>query len=211
MKWSYNPPRIVKNIFNDFIWETNNQKVLITFDDGPNPNSTEEILKILSEFAIKSVFFCVGENLERYPELVKDIISEGHTIGNHTYKHQKINIGNENNAYESIKKVQDIALNKFNYKIEYFRPPHGRFNLKTNRILNKLSLKNVMWSLLTYDYKNDINMVKFSVQKYLMNNSIVVLHDSNKSKEIIIDSIKEIIESINKNNFKIGMPSECLK
>jgi len=65
--------------------------------------------------------------------------------------------------------------------------------------------------LLTYDYKNDINIVKFALRKYLKSNSIIVLHDSNKSKDIIKDSINIIIEETNKKNYKIGTPSECLK
>ncbi|MBZ0200165.1 MAG: hypothetical protein K8H86_09880, partial [Ignavibacteriaceae bacterium] len=75
----------------------------------------------------------------------------------------------------------------------------------------RLGLKNIMWSLLTYDYKNDINVVKFAVQKFLKDNSIIVLHDSLKSKEIIADSIELIINEAEKKGFTFGEPDECLK
>jgi hypothetical protein len=68
-----------------------------------------------------------------------------------------------------------------------------------------------MWSLLTYDYKNDLNIVKFAISKNLFSNSIIVLHDSNKSKDIISESIKVITEEVEKKKYQIGKPSECLK
>ena len=211
MKYLYNPPFFIKKIFNGFQWDSIVPKPLITFDDGPNPNTTELILKELDNYNIKTIFFCVGENLERYDSLAKEILSEGHEIGNHTYNHKRIIRQKKSDVIDSIQKVQNIALEKFEYQIKYFRPPYGNYDLRTSSILKQLNLQNVMWSLLTYDYKNDINIVKFALTKYLENNSIIVLHDSDKSKDIIKDSIKIIIEEINKKNYKIGTPSECLK
>ena len=74
-----------------------------------------------------------------------------------------------------------------------------------------MNLKAVMWSLLTYDYKNDFNIVKFAVRKYLEKNSIIVLHDSLKSKNIILESINYIVEESSRRGFQIGVPAECLK
>ena len=210
-KYMYNPPKIVKKAFNKFQWESINEKILITFDDGPNPNTTELILRELENQKINSVFFCVGENLEKYPSLAKEIISSGHLIGNHTQQHKKITTLSNDEIIKSIVKVQKLADEHLNYKIQYFRPPHGRFNLSLNKILEKKHLINVMWSLLTYDYKNDLNIVKFAINNYLNNNSIIVLHDSNKSKNIITDSIKYIVEATQKCEYQIGKPSECLK
>ena len=211
LKYSYNPPVLIKKIFNSFQWNSIVPEVLITFDDGPNPNTTDIILKELNNQKIKTIFFCVGENLEKYESLAKEILSEGHEIGNHTFNHKRIYREKRSEVITTIQKVQNIGREKLNYQIKYFRPPYGNFDLRTTGILKQFNLQNVMWSLLTYDYKNDINIVKFAVSKYLENNSIIVLHDSNKSKEIIVDSIKIIIEESNKKNYKIGKPSECLK
>jgi len=68
-----------------------------------------------------------------------------------------------------------------------------------------------MWNLVTYDYKNDWEKVKFAVDNYLQNNSVIVLHDSNKSKDVIIDSIKYIVDTAADRGFKFGEPEECLK
>ncbi len=210
MKYLYNPPIILKKIFSDFSWNTNNGKVLLTFDDGPNPDTTEIILKKLSEEKIKALFFCVGENIQKYPELIHQIKDEGHSFGNHTFNHKILNsISDEEKDYQ-ISLVNKIFRDQFDINLQYFRPSHGRFQLSTSSLMRKHQLKNVMWSLLTYDYKNDLSIVKFAVEKYLKPNSIIVLHDSNKSKNIISDSISFIADEVEKRNYQFGEAEECL-
>jgi len=210
MKYLYNPPLILKKIFSDFSWNTNNGKILLTFDDGPNPVTTEIILKKLSEEKIQALFFCVGENVQKYPELIKQIKDEGHSFGNHTFNHKILSkISNEEKDYQ-ISTVNKIFNDQFDIKLKYFRPSHGRFQLSTSSLMKKHQLKNIMWSLLTYDYKNDLSIVKFAVEKYLKPNSIIVLHDSNKSKNIISDSISFIADEVRKRNYQFGEADECL-
>jgi len=210
MKYLYNPPIILKKIFSDFSWNTNNGKVLLTFDDGPNPDTTEIILRKLSEEKIKALFFCVGDNVQKYPELVKGILRDGHSFGNHTFNHKILSkISAEEKDYQ-ISSVNKIFKDQFAIKLKYFRPSHGRFQLSTSSLLKKHQLKNIMWSLLTYDYKNDISIVKFAIEKYLTHNSIIVLHDSKKSKNIISDSINFIADEVRKRNYQFGDADECL-
>jgi len=210
MKYLYNPPWLLKKYFNNFYWNTFNTKVLLTFDDGPNAETTELILKKLSDEKIKALFFCVGDNVSKYQELVSQILSEGHLIGNHTFNHKILNRISSEEKEEQIASVQKIFDQKFNIKIKYFRPPYGKFQLSTSAMLKKYNLRNVMWSLLTYDYKNDLSIVKLAVEKYLNRNSIIVLHDSKKSKNIILDSISIIADEVKKRNFSFGEAEECL-
>ncbi len=210
MKYIYNPPIILKKIFSDFIWNTNNGKALLTFDDGPNPGTTEIILKKLSEEKIKALFFCVGDNVKKNPDLVNQIKEAGHSFGNHTFNHKILNqISDEEKDYQ-ISSVNKIFKEKFDISLKYFRPSHGRFQLSTSSLLKKHQLKNIMWSLLTYDYKNDLSIVKFAIEKYLRHNSIIVLHDSNKSKNIILDSISFIADEVRKRDYQFGEADECL-
>jgi peptidoglycan/xylan/chitin deacetylase (PgdA/CDA1 family) len=210
LKFTYNPPGILKKIFSDYYWNTSNGKILLTFDDGPILETTEIILQQLSKHKVKAMFFCVGDNIRKYPSLVKEMIGEGHTIGNHTYNHKILRTLTSEEKTHQIESLNKMMEDQFDYTVKFFRPPHGKFQITTDSLLKKLKLKNVMWSLLTYDYNNNIEVVKFAVKNYLSNNSIVVLHDSMKSKEIISDSINFIIEEAKRRNYTIGEPKECL-
>ncbi len=211
MKYRYNPPYLVKKAFSSFQWESKTDRILFTLDDGPVPETTPLILDILSKYNIKAVFFCVGENIMEYPELCKSIVNEGHLIGNHTYNHRPISKISRGETIEQIRKFNDLVKKESNPDVLYFRPPYGKFKINTPSILKEMNMKCVMWSLLTYDYKNDLSIVKYAVQKSLRRNSIIVLHDSLKSKGIISESIKYIVEEISRNGFQTGAPEECLK
>ncbi len=211
MKYLYNPPVVVKKIFHDFQWNSSSKKILLSFDDGPNIETTERILDTLNLFGIKAIFFCVGNNIKNNPSLVDLILSEGHIIGNHTYNHKKIDKLRPAKLHEEIDSVCSILEQRHYYCTKYFRPPFGRFNFLTSRILKEKELKNVMWSLFTFDYKNDLNVVKFVINNYLEKDSIVVFHDNLKSKEIIIKALDFLFEEVSKKDFEIGIPAECLK
>lgn len=211
MKYLYNPPFIVKKIFSDFIWETSNNQILLTFDDGPLLGSTEIILDILKEQNKRAVFFCVGNNIKKNTALAKKIIEAGHTIGNHTFNHSVLTKLDDASISAEIDSVKYFLEDNLNYTVKFFRPPHGKFNFSMKRILKQKNLSNVMWSLLTYDFKNDFNIVKYSVDKYLKANSIIVFHDSIKSAAIIRQSLGYLFEAVDKKGFTIGEPEECLK
>jgi len=211
MRAFYDPPFLVKRLFPEFYWNTLNNEILLTFDDGPHQGTTEIILECLNKANVKAIFFCVGNNVRKNPGLTKSIIDQGHLLANHTYNHQNVTFLTEGKLSSEIKSVNDLLYNDFNYRIKYFRPPHGRFSYSLSKRIKQHGLQNVMWSLLTFDYKNELNIVKFALQKYLAADSIIVLHDSRKSKNIIKGSIEYIIELSEQREYKIGAPSECLR
>ena len=117
MKFKYDPPFIVKKIFSDFYWNTTNNKVLLTFDDSPNPGTTELILKKLSDEKIKALFFCVGDNVQKYPDLVKQIKDERHSFGNHTFNHKILTRISGKEKQDQISSVNSL----FGEKSFFFR------------------------------------------------------------------------------------------
>jgi len=210
MKIMYSSPGIVKKIFPRTIWKSKKNKILLSFDDGPTEAATVKILDKLDKLNIKAIFFCVGNNITKHPDLAEEIVKRGHTLGNHTQNHARITKLNKSKVFLEIKDCSICAQEKVNYTPKYFRSPYGRFSFSTQRILNNLNMENVMWSLLTHDYENDINIVKFALKNYLEQDSIVVFHDSEKSVEIISESINYAVEITRMKNFKIGTPAECL-
>ena len=211
MNFRYSPPVLVKKLFGDFIWQTSNNKILLTFDDGPTETATEKILSILQKNKIKAIFFCVGDNIKKHPELTEKILGEGHTIANHTMNHKLLTKMNREEAINEIGSFNDLMKEKFKYEVKYFRPPHGRFNLKTNSILSEINLKCVMWNLLTNDFENDIKKVQYAIDKYLSENSLIVFHDNKKCSDLIEDSLKYSIEQAAEKGYQFGEPENCLK
>ena len=210
MKYLYQPPRFVQNIFRSFAWHSTKEKILLTFDDGPNPATTEKILRVLIEENIQGLFFCVGNNVKRYPELAKILVNAGHTLGNHTFHHRVITKLTTAVFRSEILTTNQVIEETTGVKPKYFRPPYGRFNFNLSSRLSEFHLKSVMWTLLPYDYKNDAKVVKFAIKNYLARNSIVVLHDSDKSAAVICDTIKYLAEEVRIKNFQFGTPEECL-
>ncbi len=211
MKYKYDPPALLKKVFSQFHWNTSNSKVLLTFDDGPDPDSTPVILEQLNKYSLKALFFCVGENLQRYPDLAQQIIESGHVIGSHTFSHKNIRkllLHEVKNELEEFNKVYNDLIGTFP---KYFRPPYGRFTINLRSLLKSYGMQNVMWSLLTYDYKNELNILKFAVTNYLSPDSIIVLHDSKKSLETITDALDFIYREVVERKYEFGDPAECLR
>lgn len=206
----YDPPLIIKKALPFFHWNTLDGRILLTFDDGPNPDTTEIILSELNRHRVKSLFFLVGNNVSRYGSLFNEILSEGHEIGNHTYNHKKLSFAARNAAAEEIERTNKIVFEKSGRRMKYFRPPYGKFDHKTHRIAENNGLSMVLWSLLTYDFQNNLSVVRSGVRKSLKNNSIVVLHDNTKSMGVLKASIDMILEEASRKNFTFGTAETCL-
>jgi peptidoglycan/xylan/chitin deacetylase (PgdA/CDA1 family) len=211
LKFKYSPPILVQKIFSDFIWKTSNNKILLTFDDGPTDSATPKILSLLKSNNIKALFFCVGNNITQNQELAKKLLEDGHTIANHTMNHKILTKLRREESIEEIQPFNDLMKEKFNYDVKYFRPPYGRFNFKTDSILKGLNLKCVMWNLLSYDFENKIDKVKYAIDNFLREDSIIVFHDNAKCEAIVEESLNYIIEKVGIRGFQFGEPEDCLK
>ena len=174
------PPKIVKRLFPDLIWSFSQQevdgKVFITFDDGPTPEITPWFLDTLSKFDAKATFFCLGKNVEQYPELFQMILEGGHAVGNHTYSHQK---GWEMRTGRYVEDV-DLADNFIHSNL--FRPPYGRIKPAQARRLSE-RYKLIMWDVLSRDYSQLVSPRSClnNVVKHVKSGSIVLFHDSRKA------------------------------
>ena len=170
--------------------------VYLTFDDGPIPESTPFILDTLKELGVKATFFVVGENVKRYPDLFRRIISEGHSIGNHTYNHMGSlkhyvrtylsNIETADAVMQTAANISGVGAENRSLSITnvpLFRPPHGWTWLSAYHLLMKKGYTIVMWDLVTRDYSRNLNAFDIfrNVVYYSRNGSIITFHDSLKS------------------------------
>lgn len=156
----------------------NDHSVYLTFDDGPIPESTPFILQTLKEFGIHATFFMVGDNVRKYPELYKQIVADGHQVGNHTYHH----LG----GFKHLTSTYVKDTNRANELIgsHLFRPPHSCMSHAEYLWLRR-KYRIVMWDLVTRDYSKWITAddVVENVKRYARNGSIITFHDSLKSIE----------------------------
>lgn len=193
------PSKWIKWLYPKALWRMDaaEHSVYLTFDDGPIPESTPFILDTLKELGVKATFFVVGENVKRYPDLFRRIISEGHSIGNHTYNH----IGSLRHyvrTYLSNVEMADAVMQtaaNVGGSVELFsgsngqsskhlfRPPHGWMWIGAYHMLLRRGYTVVMWDLVTRDYSRNLNAfdVFRNVVYYTRNGSIITFHDSLKS------------------------------
>jgi peptidoglycan/xylan/chitin deacetylase (PgdA/CDA1 family) len=151
--------------------------VYLTFDDGPHPIATPFVLDELQKHNAKATFFCVGKNVQEYPNIMDRIISEGHLIGNHTHNHLN---GWRSDTHVYLEDVRQAA--KY-ISSSLFRPPYGRIKKAQARELDQGGFELIYWSLLSGDFDENLSPSSClrQVTKKLKPGDIVVFHDSPKA------------------------------
>lgn len=165
------------------------KSLYLTFDDGPIPKVTPWVLDTLDDYGVKATFFCVGDNVRKYPEIFAEILRRGHQVGNHTYHHIKA-LGKSVTHY-----MQDVRLAHQLIGSRYFRPPYGHMRLgQTHEVCKSFEL--IMWDVLTCDYNAKLQPEKVlhNVQRFVRNGSIIVFHDSLKAERNLRWALPRAIE-----------------
>ncbi|MFY8182031.1 MAG: polysaccharide deacetylase family protein [Flavobacterium sp.] len=195
----------IKKLFSNYVWDipNNENKVYLTFDDGPTPEITEWVLSNLKEYNAKATFFCIGDNVRKYPDIFQKVINEGHSIGNHTFNHLN---GWKTNTSDYIKNVKLYETEHCKLNTEYcklFRPPYGKIKPSQSKILRKFGYKIIMWDIISYDFDNTISMEKCleNVLKNVKSGSIIVFHDSKKAFTNLEYVLPRTLEFLKKKGF----------
>ena len=191
-------PKFVHKLFPDLIWRIEDERgVYLTFDDGPTPGITEWILATLRRYNAKATFFVLGKNVELYPDLYKKILAEGHSVGNHTYSHQK-GVGMSLERY-----LEDIEFASDTVQSNLFRPPYARVTPSQLRAVAK-HYKIVMWSIISRDYNRKITRERClqGVIPHIKAGEIILFHDSEKSFANMSYALPKTLEHIEKLGLK---------
>ena len=229
-------PKILRLFYPSFLWEMpkGEKKLYITFDDGPHPTITPQVLEILKKFNAKATFFCIGNNVNKYKDTFELIKNEGHAVGNHTFNHER---GWKTKTKDYINSVEQAdAL----IQSPLFRPPHGRIkssqiraikklknsepqNLRSLEIKDKSELlklessripefKIVAWSVISYDWDKSLSPEDCfkNVIENADDGSIIVFHDSEKAVGNMIPALTKVLEYYTERGFtfdKLGVRS----
>lgn len=184
--------------------------VAITFDDGPNPKTTPQILETLKKHQVKVTFFLLGERAAKYPDLVKRISAEGHDLGNHTYNHTRLSTLSKKDIEREIVDTQNIIKKISEKNPVLFRPPYGTINDDVISITRKHGLKIVLWSVdpQEYDSQSTKERVMKVIEETIRPNSIILSHDT---KEQTMKILPELLQFLKKNNYTIVPVSAVAK
>lgn len=187
--------------------------VALTFDDGPHPKYTEEILDILKENNAKGTFFVIGMNAESYPELVRREYDEGHEIGNHTYSHPDMNKISVAKALEEINKTQDIISDITGSAPQLFRAPGGIFSDELIGKIEEIDCKPILWSWRqdTRDWSRPtVKYVVSTVIDNLQNGDIILFHDYNQKGSPTPDALRIILPKLKEMGYETVTVSELI-
>jgi peptidoglycan/xylan/chitin deacetylase (PgdA/CDA1 family) len=177
--------------------KTRQPELYLTFDDGPHPEITPWVLDQLKQAHAKATFFCIGKNIQRYPEIFQRIIHEGHAVGNHTWNHAHA-FQVSKNAY--LQEVEDTDLL---IKSGLFRPPYGKLTWSLYRSLQK-SHQLVMWDVLSGDFDLQISgeVCAQRVIHYARPGSVIVFHDSQKAWPRLQVALPKVINHIQQQGYR---------
>lgn len=202
-------PEIIEKLFSNYQWKvaTNQKEIYLTFDDGPIPEITPWVLKQLAKFQAKATFFCVGDNISKYPEIYDTVLQEKHRIGNHTFHHLNGWKTKSNSYVENIDKcafeIEKQQMKSVTKSDLLFRPPYGKITPSQRKKIVEKGYKIIFWDVLSGDF--DQNISKETCLENVVNNtekgSIIVFHDSEKAFKNLEYVLPRFLEYFSKKGY----------
>lgn len=191
-----------QKMYSSVHWRINPKRkaVYLTFDDGPIPEVTPRVLDILRKYRVKATFFMVADNVRKHPEIYRQVVEEGHAVGNHTMHHAK---GLRMSLSRYLQEVDAAAALLGNTRL--FRPPYGRTWWWQRRAIRQRGYEIYLWDVLTHDYNACYTPERMLaiVQRYTRNGSIINFHDSVKSNERMLAVLPQVIEWLQAEGYEI--------
>ena len=200
MRGAWTPLLWVEKYHYAFSGPYNKAEIALTFDDGPDMTFTPQILTKLKAYNVKATFFLLGENMEKYPELVKQISAEGHVIGNHTYSHPNLPQVSDEEFHEQIQKVDRLTEQLVGYKPRFFRPTYGAINENQVAWATEQQMMTIQWSIDTLDWKGfDADTITNSVMMSVLPGSIILQHSADGVPlQGSVDALDQMIPALQK-------------
>lgn len=197
---------------------TDERVVSLTFDDGPSPVYTAQILDVLARHGVKATFFVTGRHVEKYPEIARRIVAEGHDIGNHSYSHCNMVLLNDQQLQNEIKRAEQAIVQSAGVKPTLFRPPRGLYSNRVRRAILDQGYQIVLWSVSTMDWSPfGASVIAARVKVFTRNGSVILFHDSGSiirreggSRRSTVESLPIIVNYLKSQGYEIVPVSELL-
>lgn len=193
---------LIKKVFSNYIWDipNNENKIYLTFDDGPTPEITTWVLNQLEQYNAKATFFCIGKNIVAHPKIYAQILEKGHSVGNHTFNHLN-GWKTSTKEYSENFELCEAAISNLNSKI--FRPPYGKIKTTQAKKLRQKGYKIIMWDVLSADFDQKITKEKClnNVLSNTKSGSIIVFHDSVKAFKNLKHTLPKVLKQLSEHHF----------
>ena len=181
------------------------KKIALTFDDGPHPYYTEQLLDGLKERGVKATFFVLGKHAQQYPELVKRMSEEGHLVGNHTYSHIQLGQDNHEKFKQELIKTNQLLKELTGQEIQYVRPPYGTWDKRFEQELNMFP---VLWTIDPLDWSSrNVENIVYKVESKAKENAIILMHDEYKTT---VTAAFRIIDELQTQGYEFVTVEELL-
>jgi peptidoglycan/xylan/chitin deacetylase (PgdA/CDA1 family) len=211
----FSVPYTIQRLIPSCTWrkEGSEKMVYLTFDDGPHPSITPWVVELLEKYKAKATFFCVGENIQKYPEVCAKLLMEGHAIGNHTMHHVKgwktslnrylSDVNDCQSLIQTLKGNENMSEPTKHHPTKLFRPPYGQIRPSQIRSLKNQGYNIIQWSLLSCDYDPNLNINRSlsALKKGTEAGSIVVFHDSEKAEKQLKQLLPQYLEHLNSEGY----------
>lgn len=209
-------------VSSDGVFRRGNEKihgVAITFDDGPHPVYTPQILDVLKQRHAKACFFLLGKNVEKYPEIAKRVYDEGHEIGNHSFNHKMLPFLNAGELKKEIETTEDAIQKAAGVHAAYFRPPYGFYNEMVRKEVLSGGYTMVLWNASSKDWMNPGGeKIAKTVSRHLKPGTILLFHDGGSvargmgvKRDSTVQSLPLILDALEKKGLKVMTLKELLK
>ncbi|MEG4811836.1 polysaccharide deacetylase family protein [Microcoleus sp. F8-D3] len=190
--------------------DSQHKAIALTFDDGPWPKTTTQILDILKENNIKATFFWVGKYLQNYPEIGKQVAAAGHAIGNHTWSHEYLQY-KEDGAAREIDRTSSLIEDLTGIQTSMFRPPGGILNNGLAAYAQKKNYAVVMWSADSFDWRTLTESLIDNVMRQAKSGGIVLMHDGGGNRARTVKALPDIIARLRKEGYSFVTVPELLQ
>ncbi len=198
------------NVYHKIETSSDEKKIALTFDDGPHPRITREIISILKENEVTATFFVIGQNADNYPDTMKLLAQSGYEIGNHTYSHKNLKKMSEKEVKEEFRRCSE-ALLKFGVEPTLMRPPEGFFSDDVIKVSRGMEYDIILWSIDTRDWAHtpSSNIVK-NVLENARGGDIILMHDYLSGYGGTCEALRTIIPELKNRGFEFVTVSELI-
>ena len=191
--------------------ETQEKVVALTFDDGPHPRTTAEILDVLKEYGVRATFFNVDENALKRPELTAREVAEGHEVGNHTFTHINIRSLSEEEVKRQLLETEDAVTEAAGVKPTLFRPPEGRIGEEGERAAEELGYTVVLWSVDTRDWTHrTAYAIAETVTQNVKDGDVILCHDFISGESHTAEALRIFIPKLLEEGYEFVTVSELI-